>query len=163
MDTRTIDLQDLRERYRAWAVDGIPYVYRSLPGALIRRMQQRVAAALTRQFEAHGSDLTPMQYTVLAGVYIHAPAIEQGALADNISYDRATIGGVVDRLEKKELVQRQPSPVDRRVRLLTISDAGIELLERLEPAILLAQDEILDPLTDRQRAQLTQLLRRIVL
>ncbi|MCK9510596.1 MAG: MarR family transcriptional regulator [Pigmentiphaga sp.] len=163
MDTRTIDLQDLRERYRAWAVDGIPYVYRGLPGALIRRMQQRVAAALTRQFEAHGSDLTPMQYTVLAGVYIHAPAIEQGALADNISYDRATIGGVVDRLEKKELVQRQPSPVDRRVRLLTISDAGVELLERLEPAVLLAQDEILDPLTERQRDQLTQLLRRIVL
>jgi DNA-binding MarR family transcriptional regulator len=149
------------ERYRDHAVPGHPFVYRELPGAHIRRLQQAVALALTRQFDARGSDLTPVQYTVLAAVCTH-PMIEQGELADVVGYDRATVGGVIDRLEKKALVKRNLSPSDRRVRLLAISPAGTALLKRLAPAILEAQDVVLAPLDERERAELARLLGKLV-
>lgn len=41
-----------------------------------------------------------------------------------ISFDRATIGGVVDRLEQKGLLEREVSPDDRRARLLRLTGAG---------------------------------------
>jgi len=153
--------RELGARYAPFAVEGKPYAYRDLPGALIRRLQQSVAAALSRQFEAYGGDLTPMQYSVLAGVYTH-PAIEQGALADLIGYDRATVGGVVDRLEDKGLVQRSLSTHDRRVRLLGLSAAGRAMVRKLQFAVLAAQDDVLAPLDDAERDTLQALLRKLV-
>ena len=160
LPTRAAD--DARaERYRDHVVPGYPFVYRDLPGALIRRLQQAVAMALIRQFDARGSDLTPVQYTVLAGVCTH-PDIEQGELSEVVGYDRATVGGVLDRLEKKGLVKRSVSPNDRRVRLLAISPAGTALLKRLAPAILDAQDAVLEPLDERERTELARLLGKLV-
>lgn len=148
-------------RYRDHAVDGYPFIYRDLPGALIRRLQQTVAFTLTRQFQARGSDLTPVQYTVLAAACTH-PGIEQGELADLIGYDRATVGGVVDRLEAKGLVSRNLSAHDRRVRLLSVSRTGTALLKKLAPAILAAQDEILAALDAREREDFARLLAKLV-
>jgi DNA-binding MarR family transcriptional regulator len=153
--------RELAARYSDDAVEGSPHVYKDLPGALVRRLHQTVASTLIRQFEAMGSDLTPVQYSVLSGVYTH-PSIEQGALADVIRYDRATVGGVVDRLEKKELLQRGLSAHDRRVRVLTLSAAGKALIKKLEPAILGAQEEILAPLDELEREQFRRLLAKLV-
>jgi DNA-binding MarR family transcriptional regulator len=149
------------ERYRAHEVEGYPFVYRDLPGALVRRLQQRVALTLTTEFEASGSDLTPVQYTVLAAVCTH-PKSEQGEIADLVGYDRATVGGVVDRLEKKGLVTRSLSERDRRVRLLTVSATGKALLKKLSDAILRAQDAILAPLGSGEREALQRLLAKLV-
>lgn len=148
--------------YKDAAVNGYPYIYVNLPGALIRRLQQRMALALTTRFAENGADLTPVQYSVLAAICTN-PSIEQGMLADVIGYDRATVGGVIDRLEQKFLVQRNLSPADRRVRLLTIAPSGIKLLKRASSGILAAQDDILEPLDPEERKQFTALLEKLVL
>jgi len=148
-------------RYQQASVNGYPYVFRDLPGALIRRLQQSVAFQLTKQFEAQGSDLTPVQYSVLAAVCTH-PSIEQGELADLIGHDRATVGGVLDRLEKKQYVRRNLASHDRRVRLLTVSASGVALLKTLSPAILEAQDAILAPLDPGECIQFVRLLAKLV-
>jgi len=151
----------LARRYAPSLVQGFDYIWHDLPGALIRRLQQSVAFQLTREFEQHGADLTPVQYSVMAGVCTH-PGIEQGALSDLIQYDRATVGGVLDRLEAKGLVSRSLSPHDRRVRLLTVSPQGKRLLRKLAPGILLAQENILAPLDAAEREQFLTLLRKVV-
>lgn len=159
--TEEIDEKDLARRYEHALVEGFDYIYHDLPGNLIRRLQQSVAFNLVREFEQRGVDLTPVQYSVMAGICTH-PGIEQGALADLIQYDRATVGGVVDRLEAKELVSRSLSPHDRRVRLLTISASGKRLLRKLAPGILMAQEKVLDGLDDAERAQFIALLGKLV-
>jgi len=60
--------------------------------------------------------------------YVHEfGATTQTDLADRLGIGRAAIGSVIDRLQSRGLVERLPNPDDRRVWLVTITDAGAEL------------------------------------
>ena len=51
----------------------------------------------------------------------------QTRLADQLGIGRAAIGSVVDQLQSRGLVERQPNPSDRRVWLVAVTPAGREL------------------------------------
>ncbi len=148
--------------FRHLAVPEHPFLYRNLPGTLIRRLHQRVVQALTNGFADAGTDLTPVQHSVLSGVFIN-PGIDQGKLAELVGYDRATVGAVIDRLEKKGLLRRAVSPADRRARQLQVLPPGEAWLRSVEPAIVAAQLDLLAPLTDAERVELQRLLQKLVL
>ena len=84
-------------------------------GHLIRRLNQISMSVFQNRVRAAGFDLTSVHFAALVLVRSH-PGIDQAGLAGLIAYDRATIGGVVDRLEAKQLLDRRVSPQDRRVR-----------------------------------------------
>lgn len=102
----------------------------SLPGHHIRRLHQIAVAIFLQETESH--DLTPVQYAALQTV-ANAPGIDQRRLAGRIGLDTSTVAGVVDRLETRALLQRNASPEDKRVRLLTLSAAGADLLRTVDP------------------------------
>jgi MarR family transcriptional regulator, lower aerobic nicotinate degradation pathway regulator len=131
----------------------------SLPGHHIRRLHQIAVAIFLQETEAHG--LTPVQYAAMQAVG-NAPAIDQRTLAGTIGFDTSTIGGVIDRLEARGLVQRNASPSDRRVRLLSLTVAGLALLEEIIPAMRRAQERMLEPLPRRERAEFMRMLRTLV-
>ena len=118
-------------------------------GHLIRRLNQISMSVFQNRVRAAGYDLTSVQFAALVLVRAH-PGIDQAGLAGLIAYDRATIGGVVDRLESKQLL-------DRRVRELRISAAGIAALEVLQPVVQALQDEILTGLDAGERVQFLKL------
>ena len=89
-----------------------------MPGHQVRRLQQ-VAVALFAE-ALHPWDVTPVQYAVLATLEWHA-TISQTTLSALIAYDRATIGGVIDRLNAKGWLSRTLDPDDRRLRLLKLT------------------------------------------
>ncbi|MDI4657556.1 MarR family winged helix-turn-helix transcriptional regulator [Xanthobacter autotrophicus] len=132
-----------------------------LPGHLIRRLQQVAVSLFAEEMEGAGADLTPVQYAALATVRAH-PGIDQASLAGVIGYDRTTIGGVVERLEGKDLIRRIPSPSDRRLRQLFITPEGMALLVALSAPVLKVQERILEPLTPAERATLSKLLVKLV-
>ena len=51
------------------------------------------------------------------------------ALAERLFCDASNVTGIVDRLEKRGLVERRSAEGDRRVKALTITPAGLELRE----------------------------------
>lgn len=130
-----------------------------LPGHYIRRLQQIAVAIFMDEAQAWG--ITPVQYAALNTV-ARRPGIDQGTLARAIGFDTSTTGGVVDRLERQGLVVRQFSPQDRRVRLLSATPAGRELLAQVAPAVLRVQERLLTPLSERERAQFLKTLRKLV-
>jgi MarR family transcriptional regulator, lower aerobic nicotinate degradation pathway regulator len=130
-----------------------------LPGHHIRRLQQIAVAIFLQETEAHG--VTPVQYAVLHAVAAK-PGIDQRTLARQVALDTSTIGGVIDRLEARGLVQRRPSAEDRRVRLLTLLDEGTALLQAATPGMLRAQQRMLEPLPARERQAFVKLLRILV-
>ncbi|MDP3610682.1 MAG: MarR family winged helix-turn-helix transcriptional regulator, partial [Rubrivivax sp.] len=109
--------------------------------------------------EAHG--LTPVQYAALQTV-ANQPGIDQRTLAGRIGLDTSTVAGVVDRLETRTLLQRNVSPQDKRVRLLTLTGTGTTLLADVEPAMRAAQQRILAPLPKADRAEFMRMLRVLV-
>jgi MarR family transcriptional regulator, lower aerobic nicotinate degradation pathway regulator len=131
----------------------------SLPGYYIRRLQQIAVAIFLQETEKHG--VTPVQFAALHKVGI-TPGIDQRTLARSIGLDTSTIAGVVDRLEARGMMQRKASPEDRRVRLLSLTDGGQNLLRAVGPDMLKAQQRILQPLPAAERDEFMRMLRKLV-
>lgn len=129
------------------------------PGYYIRRLHQISVAIFLQQTEAFG--ITPVQYAALQTVG-NSPQIDQRTLARTIGLDTSTIAGVIDRLESRSLLVRSASSEDRRVKQLSLTDAAHQLLAEAAPAILKAQQLILEPLEANEQVEFIRLLRRLV-
>ncbi|MFE3454219.1 MarR family winged helix-turn-helix transcriptional regulator [Nonomuraea sp. NPDC059194] len=73
-------------------------------------------------------------------------------------------GGVtlrVDRLEKAGLVVRERDPDDRRVVYAQLTDAGLDLVERVAQTHFANEQRMLAKLTDVEQRQLARLLSRL--
>jgi DNA-binding MarR family transcriptional regulator len=137
-------------------------IFFDMPGHLIRRLNQ-IATALFREHMAEiGLDVTPVQFAVLAALS-DAPDIDQATLANTVAYDKVTIGGVIDRLVAKGLVDRRASPSDRRAKALRLTQNGVVMLDRLRPQIRILQEEILTGLTPDEGDLLVALLKKATL
>lgn len=132
----------------------------TMPGHLIRRMNQIATGLFQDRMAALGVDLTPVQFAALATLR-DRPDVDQATLAGLIAHDRATIGGVLDRLQAKGLVDRRTDPGDRRARLARLTDAGTALLDRVLPHVRALQDDILAGLSPDERDSFATLAARI--
>ena len=129
------------------------------PGQVIRRLHQ-ISVGIFLQ-EAGELGVTPVQYAALQ-VVGNQPGIDQRTLARGIALDTSTTGGVIDRLEARGWLERRMSPEDRRARQLFLTPAGEQGLADTLPALQRAQDQILAPLTPRQRTEFMRLLQVLV-
>jgi MarR family transcriptional regulator, organic hydroperoxide resistance regulator len=87
--------------------------------------------------------------------------IPMGRIAEALACDASNVTGLVDRLESRGLVRRQPSAEDRRVKALELTPAGARLrasvLERMtEPP------ESLDRLSSDEQRALVKILKRLL-
>ncbi|MEZ5739070.1 MAG: MarR family transcriptional regulator [Burkholderiaceae bacterium] len=130
-----------------------------MAGPLIRRLHQQSTQVFQTQTQAAGLDLTSVQFAAL-DVIAEQPGIDQAGLAAAISFDRATIGGVIGRLEQKGFVQRIVNDQDRRARRLNLTPAGERLLAASRPLVEALQADILAPLAPSERATFVTLARK---
>lgn len=131
----------------------------TLPGYYIRRLQQIAVAIFLQETEAHG--ITPVQFAALQMVG-NAPGTDQRTLARSIGLDTSTTAGVIDRLEARGLMQRNASVEDRRVKLLSLTGEGLALLQAMVPAMLHAQQRMLEPLPREERVEFMRMLKLLV-
>jgi DNA-binding MarR family transcriptional regulator len=132
-----------------------------MAGHLIRRLHQQSTQVFTQRTQAAGYDLTPVQYAALEAIFEN-PGADQKFVAELIGYDRATIGGVIDRLEKKGWVRRVVSEQDRRARELSLTAKGNSIRSALQPIVQDLQKEILLPLEPADQELWIQLARKVV-
>lgn len=132
-----------------------------MPGHLARRFQQIAVAIFHAEMAKVDCDLTPVQYAALLAVDQH-PGIDQITLAGMIAYDRTTITGVVDRLERKGLVTRVVSDTDRRARTLHVTTDGEATLHRIQPAVDAAQEVMVSGLSGAERAEFMRLMGKAI-
>jgi len=106
--------------------------------------------------EAH--DLTRMQAFVLANLLSGPQPMRH--LADSLKCEPSNITGLVDRMEARGLVTREPDPEDRRVKNITATELGRESFEAVWGGLTFAA-EPLRALSDEERRTLRDLLRRV--
>ena len=132
-----------------------------MAGHLIRRLHQQSTQVFAQRTQAAGFDLTSIQFAALD--FIHAnPGTDQARVAEAIAYDRATIGGVIDRLEQKGWIRRVVSERDRRARELSLTTEGRRIRAALLPIVQDLQDEILQSLSAADRARFLKLARQVL-
>lgn len=130
-----------------------------MAGHFIRRLNQFSTHLFARRMQEIGVDLTPVQFATMDVIAAH-PGIDQAGVAAKIAYDRATIGGVIDRLDQKNYVIRSVSPRDRRAREVQLSEQGQRLHQQVLPLIESMQDEMLEALTPEERSVFLTLARK---
>src|SRR5262245_27580516 len=88
---------------------------------LVNRVRVELIDALDRELAKF--DITAAQLIVLALV-ANKEADSPAGICKNISYDPGAMTRMIDRLEQKGLVRRNPNPDDRRATSLEITTAG---------------------------------------
>lgn len=129
------------------------------PGHLVRRTQQ-IAVALFMAELAH-EDVTPVQFAILNAV-MDRPGIDQVTLASLVAFDAATSGSVIGRLETKAWIRREADPLDRRRKLLWVTDAGQVANLNMKTAVERVQQKLLNPLNADESKVLVSLLSKLV-
>jgi MarR family transcriptional regulator, organic hydroperoxide resistance regulator len=86
--------------------------------------------------------------------------LSMGELADRLFCDASNVTGIVDRLEARGLVERQPDPDDRRVRRLVLTPTGRDLWQVHHDRVF-ENIPCVAHLSDDDRRTLCGLLRRM--
>ncbi len=129
-----------------------------MPGHLIRRLQQVSNALFTE--ECGRFDLTSVQFAAL--FVLHAAGeLDATRLAEQIAFDRSTIGDVLERLESKGWIVRNGSSDDRRVKLIRLTPDGAKLLRLVQPAVKRVQKRLLEQFSPSERAAFLTLVKRL--
>lgn len=104
--------------------------------------------------------ITPAQAMVV-NFLGHEDRITARELAIRTSLDRATLTGVLDRLETACFLERIPHPEDRRARLIALTDEGRSLAGKIFARVVEANKDFLKPLAAEEQKTLKKLLTRL--
>lgn len=88
-------------------------------------------------------ELKVRSYSVLALAAADARPTQR-ELSEFLQLDPSQIVALIDALERRGLVAREPDPSDRRANILVCTDAGRELYARAQAAVGLAEAELFD-------------------
>jgi len=111
--------------------------------AMFVPLARTLAAREEPALQAHGVSM--WGYVVLTALAEH-PVRTQAALAQAINADKSRIIGVLDHLQERGLIRRQPDNSDRRVHLLSLTPAGDGLRQSVQGAIRASEEEVLGTL-----------------
>ncbi|NNH68475.1 MarR family transcriptional regulator [Nocardia uniformis] len=104
--------------------------------------------------------LTMWGYSVLLGLG-DEPVYTQAALAKKIHADKTRIIGVLDELQQRGLILRDPDPADRRARLISLTPAGRTVRDRTQREIQEQEDQLLSQLPTADRKAFLRSLQRL--
>lgn len=108
------------------------------------------------------AELTPSQAMALKHLDPAAP-VSMANLAEQLACDASNVTGIVDKLELRGLIARQPAGHDRRVKMLAVTAKGAALRARFLDRLLTPPRALQDLSADEQvrvRDTLGQLLQR---
>ncbi len=128
------------------------------PVVLISDVARLIRTEADRRARRH--ELTRAQWVILARVQ-RTPGLSQRELAELLEVEPITVGRLVDRLEARELVERRPDPVDRRMWRLHLRDAAAPVLASLNVQRAELTSLALQGVADPDLAGLVAALRQI--
>src|SRR6267154_4814134 len=134
--------------YHSATMSAFPDDRRDLAAMLVP-LARALIAREEPALQAH--DISMWGYIVLTAL-AEQPVRTQAALAQAINADKSRIIGVLDDLQQRGLIKRQPDAADRRVHLLSLTPAGDRLRRSVEAAIRRSEEEVLAtlPAGDRE-------------
>ena len=106
-------------------------------------------------------DLSPSQFNVLNLLHYNPAGLSQTDLSRQLIMHRSNVTGLVDRLEKRGLVERKNAAADRRAYSVVLTDAGTALLRDILPGYYRGADEVWAHLSARRAAELVADLRQV--
>ncbi|WP_330228333.1 MarR family winged helix-turn-helix transcriptional regulator [Nocardia sp. NBC_00508] len=126
--------------------------------AMIVPLGRALMAAELPVLDRH--ELSMWSYAVLLGLGAE-PVYTQAALAKTIGADKTRIIGVLDELQRRGLITRGPDPADRRVNLVSLTEAGRNIRDRAQRDIQARENQLLERLPAGDRRVFLRALRTL--
>jgi len=127
-------------------------------GRVSTRVDEELAAVFA-QYDLSAADFTVIAALRRAGTPFTLP---QSVLMGRLRLTSGTVSVRLGRLEGKGMVTRAPSADDARGVLVTLTDKGAQLFDRVAPVHLANEDILLSALNPDERHRLAALLRKLL-
>ena len=105
--------------------------------------------------------LSPSQFNVLNLLQANRDGLSQSELSRLLIMHRSNLTGLVDRLEKRGLLERHDVAADRRAYRVALTAAGIKLLRDILPRYYEGAIQVWDNLPAKRAAELIADLRQV--
>jgi MarR family transcriptional regulator, lower aerobic nicotinate degradation pathway regulator len=128
------------------------------PGYLIRRAHQTSMAIFAE--ELGGYEVTALQFAIMQAL-VDEPGADQITVAQRVALDAATSGSVILRLEERGWLRREPSPTDKRRKLLWLTPEGEKMAIDMKKPARKVQQRLLETLDEEEKLQMLRLLKKI--
>ncbi|MEU1406984.1 MarR family transcriptional regulator [Streptomyces sp. NPDC005728] len=126
------------------------------------RLTRRVHRIQKRHLERRDVGVTPAQSRLLRTLAHYGSPPRMADLAERLEVVPRAVTTLVDGLEAGGKVRRVPDPTNRRVTRIELTDEGRATLRELRGARRSAAEEILAPLTEKERQVLGVLLDTLI-
>jgi DNA-binding MarR family transcriptional regulator len=134
-----------------------------------------VMLALIRAFRVHRTavarqidmldlpvSMTGARYTLLMTLYFSREnLLPQNKISRELNVSRTNITNLIDGLERDGLVERVPSPIDRRVSYAKLTEAGHALCVNLMPPLTRLTEDATSDFTADEKSQFKKFLYRV--
>ncbi|RDI66931.1 MarR family winged helix-turn-helix transcriptional regulator [Nocardia pseudobrasiliensis] len=130
------------------------------PGDAVFHLMRRVLQDHGAVWQSKLPELTKPQFAVLSTVAA-TPDIDQVTVGARAAVDKATLAGMLRRLEERGLITKTADSVDRRRFLLRLTAKGKAVVRATTPLADDADAQLLTRLTATEQRQLRKLLLKL--
>jgi DNA-binding MarR family transcriptional regulator len=128
------------------------------PGHLMRRAHQITVSMFQEEV---GDVVSPKEFAILRMIH-ETPDVDQVRLARLIGIDTSSAALTSAKLEKRGLIARTVSTVDRRLLSLRLTAEGEKLLDDTVNGVYRMREKLLSPLTAAEQKVFMKLLQKFV-
>lgn len=125
---------------------------------LLTTAQHKVFIIMKKNLEKY--DVTPIQYAVLnciSSLEFH----NTKDIASYLSLENSTMSGVIDRMEKKDLLRKEIDANDRRYITIYLTKKSEEMISDIFKTVEDVNTEILSMFNDSEKKDLKRFLKRL--
>lgn len=134
------------------------YKHQAPLGYLIHEVARLMKRRFEEEAKTHG--ITLPQWRVLGQIAIHE-GITQVQIATATEIDPMTVSGVLDRLDKRGLIDRYADPTDSRAKLARLTAEGEALYATAKKVGLAMYESALEGVTEDEREAVISVLSRM--
>jgi DNA-binding MarR family transcriptional regulator len=116
-------------------------------GVLVHEVSRVRRKAIDQVLKPLG--ITGGQWWILTYISLH-DGLSQVTLADELNMGKVALGGLIDRLEKSGFIDRRNDTVDRRVKRIHLSQAGLDLVGQIKETSAGVQDVALEGISSEE-------------
>jgi DNA-binding MarR family transcriptional regulator len=136
-----------------------PARLRGKPSWLISKTSARAHRLIAEAMTAVGA--RAYHFAILAALDEFGPQ-SQVQIGQRCGIDQSDMHAMLAELAEQGHVRRAPDPDDRRRNLITLTAAGRRRMAELDAALSSVQDDVFGVLSDQERAQLIDMLTRVI-
>lgn len=108
------------------------YHFESSLGNITHQTSKSLGINLSVHLTRRGITITPEQWCVISMLYATKPS-SQTQVGDFLGYDKVRVARLIEKLEHDGLITRHINPLDKRVKMVTLTAKGDKLYRMVEP------------------------------